>query len=74
MKVNKMASPNVAAPKIKIDGEYLGNVAIYRYLGIQLDGMMTFEDAVNDTYRKANKKLFTLRRIRPYVNAYMWLI
>ena len=34
---------------------------------IIIDRKLLYEDAVHNTYAKANKKLFTLRKIRPYI-------
>ena len=39
------------------------NVSLYKYLGIWLDDLLSFEDAVYDTYLKANRQLYTLRKI-----------
>ena len=36
-------------------------------LGVDLDRNLTYEAAVHNTYIKANKKLFTLHKIRPYI-------
>ena len=52
---------------INFDGASLSNVATYKYLGVDLDRNLTYESAMHNTYIKANKKLFTLRKIRPYI-------
>ena len=52
---------------VNLVGETLSNVPSYRYLGVDLDYNLTYEEAVNTAYLKANKKLFTLRKIRPYI-------
>ena len=52
---------------VKFDGVSLSNVSSYKYLGVDLDRNFTYENAVHNTYIKANKKLFTLRKIRPYI-------
>ena len=46
----------------------LANVPTYKYLGVDLDRNLSYENAVHNTYLKANKKLFTLRKIRPYLS------
>ena len=57
--------------RIDVNGTALNNVSMYKYLGIHLDSALTFEEAVNEAYLKANRKLYTLRKIRPYVTAYV---
>ena len=52
---------------INFNGEPLSNVKAYKYLGVDIDMNLTYESAVHNTYIKANKKLFTLRKIRPYI-------
>ena len=52
---------------VKFNGEPLANVKAYKYLGVDLDRNLTYEAAVHNTYIKPNKKLFTLRKIRPYI-------
>ena len=52
---------------VKFDGASLSNVSTYKYLGVDLDRNLTYENAVHNTYIKANKKLFTLRKIRPHI-------
>ena len=39
----------------------------YKYLGVDLDKNLSYEGAVHNTYVKANRKLYTLRKIRPYI-------
>ena len=56
---------------IDVNGVALNNVSMYKYLGVYLDNTLKFEEAVNETYLKANRKLFTLRRIRSYVSPYV---
>ena len=54
--------------KVKFSDTALSNVPTYKYLGVDLDRNLTYENAVHNTYLKANKKLFTLRKIRPYIS------
>ena len=50
---------------VNINGGTLSNVSLYKYLGV--DRNLSYDDAVHKTYVEANKKLFTLRKIRPYI-------
>ena len=54
-------------PSVSFDNALLSNVTSYKYLGVDLDNDLSYEAAVHNTYIKANKKLFTLRKIRPYI-------
>ena len=53
---------------VKMSNTALANVSTYKYLGADLDRNLSHENAVHNTYLKANKKLFTLRKIRPYLS------
>ena len=53
-----------------VNGIALNNLSIYKYLGVYLHNALTIEEAVQE-YLKANRKLFTHRRIRPYVSTYV---
>ena len=48
---------------VKMLNTALANVSTYKFLGVDLD--LSYENAVHNTYLKVNKKLFTLRKIRP---------
>ena len=54
---------------VMVDGNNLGNVKSYKYLGVSLDHPLSLEEAVNDAYLKANRKIFTLKKIRPYITS-----
>ena len=58
----------VNARCINIDGELLSSVQSYKYLGIDLDNKLVFEEMIDCTFKKANRKLYTLKRIRPYIS------
>ena len=58
-------------PITSIGGVPLKDVSSYKYLGINLSSMLSFEQAVNNVYLKANKKLFKLKKIRPYLMPYL---
>ena len=65
---NKDLINTVEALSVNFAGAMLGNVPTYKYLGVDLDRNLTYENAVHNTYVKANKKLFTLHKIRPYIS------
>ena len=58
----------VTSLSVNFNGTALSNVEAYKYLGVDIDKELSYEQAVHNTYVKANKKLFTLRKIRPYVS------
>ena len=58
----------LGVPILHVNGEPLSNVESYHYLGVCLNRKLSFDETVRDTYIKANKKLYTLRRIRPYIS------
>ena len=64
---NKELTDSVEALYVSFAGARLGNVSTYKYLGVDLDMYLSYENAVHNTYVKANRKLFTLRKIRPYI-------
>ena len=39
----------------------------HTYLGVDVDRNLSYQDAVHNAYVKANRKLFTLRKIRPCI-------
>ena len=57
-----------SALNVTFNKTVLSNVTSYKYLGVDVDGDLSYEAAVHNTYIKANKKLFTLRKIRPYIS------
>ena len=54
-------------PSVNFDNALLSNVTSYKYLGVDLDNDLSYKAAVHNTYINANKKLFTLRKIRHYI-------
>ena len=64
---NKDLVESTSILAVKINNLQLANVSSYKYLGVDIDRNLTYEEVVHNTYLKANKKLFTLRKIRPYV-------
>ena len=65
---NKDLVNTVEALSVNFAGAILGKVPANKYLGVDLDRNMTYENAVHNTYVKANKNLFTLLKIRPYIS------
>ena len=53
---------------VKVKNENLHNVKSYRYLGVDLDFTLSFEAMVDNMYNKANRKLYTLKVVRPYIS------
>ena len=65
---NNNYAGDVESLVVKMSNTALANVSTYKYLGVDLDRNLSYENAVHNTYLKANKKLFTLRKIRPYLS------
>ena len=40
---------------------------MYHYLGVDLDRGLTFDKMLDTMFNKANRKLYMLKRIRPYI-------
>ena len=54
-------------PIIKVNSEPIDNVQTYHYLGIDLDNGLSYDKILNSMFNKANRKLYMLKRIRPYI-------
>ena len=52
---------------VNISGLPLTNSGSYKYLGVVIDSGLTFDAMLDNTYNKANRKLYILKRIRPYI-------
>ena len=52
---------------INIEHKPLANVDKYTYLGVDIDYNLTFDSMVDCICKKANRKLYTLKFIRPYI-------
>ena len=50
-----------------VEHQPLNNVSRYTYLGVDVDHMLSFDSMVDSIYKKANRKLYTLKLIRPYI-------
>jgi hypothetical protein len=55
---------NLPTPKITLDGKELVGVQIYKYLGVTLDGSLTFTDHIRAMRSTINNNLYLFRRIR----------
>ena len=56
---------------IQVGGENIDNVISYHYLGIDLDSSLTYDKMLDSMFNKANRKLYMLKRIRPYISNYV---
>ena len=54
-------------PTLKIHDKKIDNVLTYHYLGIDLDSGLTYDKMLDNMFNKANRKLYLLKRIRPYI-------
>ena len=54
-------------PPIVIGPEQIENVEAYHYLGVDLDKGLTYDKVLDNMYSKANRKLYLLKRIRPFI-------
>ena len=55
-------------PEIKINNEEVEHVDSYKYLGVQLDKTLNFEDHIESLCKKLRQRLGVLRRVRDYVD------
>ena len=54
-------------PPIVIGPEQIENVEAYHYFGVDLDRGLTYDKVLDNMYSKANKKLYLLKRIKPFI-------
>ena len=52
---------------VLVDSNPLNNVSRYTYLGVDIDYTLSFDPMVDCIYKKANRKFYTLKLIRPYI-------
>ena len=52
---------------VNIAQEKPHNVTSYKYLGVDLDQTLSFDTMIDTMYKKANRKLYSLKNIRPYI-------
>ena len=56
--------------KIELMGNVLEYVNVYKYLGIQLDTKLTFNNQFNETYKLTSYKLLMLKRVRSVITEF----
>ena len=54
----------VAGKIVTVEKEPLHNGSRYTYLVVDIDYTLSFESMVDNIYKKANRKLYTLKLIR----------
>lgn len=54
--------------RLDLNGERLGFVDTYRYLGVELDVKLSMDSHVDNTIKKVRPLLYTLAKLRHYVN------
>ena len=52
---------------IVIGPKQIENVEAYHYLGVDLDKGLTYDKVLHNMYSKAKRKLYLLKRIRPFI-------
>ena len=52
---------------IRLDGNILGLVQTYKYLGIILDSTLTYKQYLSHIEKTVFHKIFLLRKLRPYL-------
>ena len=52
---------------VNIAQEKLHNVTSYKYLVVDLDHTLSFDTMIDTMYNKANRKLYSLKNICPYI-------
>ena len=63
----KSQEETVSVSNICVNNEFLPNVKSYKYLGVDIDYTLSFDAMVDQMYTKANRKLYSLKIIRPYI-------
>ncbi len=53
----------VIVPPSNINGEEIERVTTYKYLGVEIDSQLKFNDLAMSKYRKLQQRLFFLRRL-----------
>ena len=68
---SKLKNPNYL--EIKIDDEIIEQVTVFKYLGVQLDNILSFASHFDYTIRKINSKLAALGRASRYLDTKLLL-
>ena len=58
---------NLNLPNLKLNGEIIEFVNHYKYLGITLDSILTFENQIQNTIKIVSHKISLLTKIRCYI-------
>ena len=66
---NEVAKTNWGSINISLEGEELGKVGVYTYLGVDLDDSLSMNVMIDSSHNKANRKVYLLTRIRPHISA-----
>ena len=52
---------------VNVGADSLANVTTYKYLGVDITNTLSFDVMIDNSYNKANRKLYKLKYIRPYI-------
>ena len=63
-------SENIDDINIQLLDNVIEYVNVYKYLGIQLDPKLSFNNQYNETYKLASYKLLLLKRVRPVITEF----
>lgn len=58
---------NIMVPPVHVNGEILGHVCQYKYLGVILDSSLTFEAHLKSLIKKFSYKVYVLNQMRPHL-------
>ena len=58
----------------RLDGNILGSVQTYKYLGIILDSTLTYKQHLSHIEKTVSHKTFLLRKLRHYLTSYASLV
>ena len=59
--------PQVKTKYVTVNKESLNNVDSYKYLGVDIDYGLSFDLMADNIYNRANRRLYTMKLIRPYI-------
>ena len=54
-------------PPFRINDE-LENVNVYKYLGVEIDTLLSYDKFIDNMWKKVNNRLFNFAKIRPYLS------
>ena len=64
---NDRAKLDWKTESLYISNNASGKVNVYKYLGVDLDENLTMNNMIDSTFNKANRKVYLLKKIRPYI-------